>query len=163
MTLFAETTIELKGLGERTSKTRTCGGLSRVRGSSDRRTDQHRHRQGSTQTPTAQTAPTAQFRNRRTYDRGKRHPRSVGPLAWRPRVAVGRYVGTVIRESAMSSADGSSVPAKMPAVFIGHGSPMNTLEDNRYTRSLGRVRGARFPSHERSWQFLRTGTSMPPP
>jgi 4,5-DOPA dioxygenase extradiol len=32
--------------------------------------------------------------------------------------------------------------ASMPAVFIGHGSPMNTLDDNRYTRAwheLGRA------------------------
>lgn len=31
---------------------------------------------------------------------------------------------------------------KMPAAFIGHGSPMNTLEQNRYTaawRSLGEM------------------------
>ncbi len=26
---------------------------------------------------------------------------------------------------------------KMPVLFIGHGSPMNALEDNDYTKSLG--------------------------
>jgi len=34
------------------------------------------------------------------------------------------------------------VPAPAPAAFLGHGSPMNTLEDNRYTaawRALGRA------------------------
>jgi 4,5-DOPA dioxygenase extradiol len=34
----------------------------------------------------------------------------------------------------------SNITQRMPAVFIGHGSPMNTLEDNRYTqawRALG--------------------------
>jgi len=32
----------------------------------------------------------------------------------------------------------------MPALFIGHGSPMNTLEDNRYTRTW-RALGASLP------------------
>src|SRR3954467_13169137 len=35
---------------------------------------------------------------------------------------------------------GMSTPARMPALFVGHGSPMNTLESNRYTstwRALG--------------------------
>src|SRR5687767_12110579 len=32
----------------------------------------------------------------------------------------------------------------MPALFIGHGSPMNTLEDNRYTRTW-RALGAALP------------------
>ena len=27
----------------------------------------------------------------------------------------------------------------MPAAFIGHGSPMNTLDDNRYTQSWRRL------------------------
>lgn len=26
---------------------------------------------------------------------------------------------------------------RMPALFLGHGSPMNVLEDNRYTRASG--------------------------
>lgn len=33
---------------------------------------------------------------------------------------------------------------KMPVVFIGHGSPMNAIEDNRYTRTW-RALGERFP------------------
>jgi 4,5-DOPA dioxygenase extradiol len=33
--------------------------------------------------------------------------------------------------------------AKMPALFVGHGSPMNALEDNAFTRSLKQL-GAEF-------------------
>jgi 4,5-DOPA dioxygenase extradiol len=33
---------------------------------------------------------------------------------------------------------------RMPAVFIGHGSPMNTLESNRFTRTWREI-GARLP------------------
>jgi 4,5-DOPA dioxygenase extradiol len=33
---------------------------------------------------------------------------------------------------------------RMPAIFIGHGSPMNTLEANRYTRTW-RALGASLP------------------
>ena len=28
-----------------------------------------------------------------------------------------------------------TAPSRMPAAFIGHGSPMNTLQDNAFTRS----------------------------
>ena len=28
---------------------------------------------------------------------------------------------------------------RMPALFLGHGSPMNVLEDNVYTRAWGNV------------------------
>lgn len=33
-------------------------------------------------------------------------------------------------------------PVRMPAAFVGHGSPMNTLEQNRFTeawRALGEI------------------------
>jgi 4,5-DOPA dioxygenase extradiol len=35
-------------------------------------------------------------------------------------------------------------PTSMPAVFVGHGSPMNTLESNRYTDAWRRL-GSRLP------------------
>lgn len=35
----------------------------------------------------------------------------------------------------MTSADSSDATDTMPAVFVGHGSPMNALEHNRYTRA----------------------------
>jgi len=38
----------------------------------------------------------------------------------------------------------ATAPARMPAVFIGHGSPMNTLERNRYTDAWQRI-GASMP------------------
>jgi 4,5-DOPA dioxygenase extradiol len=39
--------------------------------------------------------------------------------------------------------DGAPSTAKMPALFVGHGSPMNALEDNPFTRSLHKL-GAEF-------------------
>ena len=44
----------------------------------------------------------------------------------------------VIESSAAKAAAG-----KMPALFVGHGSPMNALEDNAFTRSLRKL-GAEF-------------------
>ena len=40
------------------------------------------------------------------------------------------------------SAEPAGSPATMPAMFIGHGSPMNTLVDNRYTRSWAEFGGS---------------------
>ena len=34
---------------------------------------------------------------------------------------------------------------KMPAAFLGHGNPMNALDDNRYTRAWRRNRGEAGP------------------
>ncbi|STU99906.1 LigB family dioxygenase [Klebsiella pneumoniae] len=36
---------------------------------------------------------------------------------------------------------------RMPALFLGHGSPMNVLEDNRYTRAWAQ-RGETLPRPE---------------
>ena len=36
---------------------------------------------------------------------------------------------------------------RMPAVFIGHGSPMNAIEENGYTRSLNML-GREMPRPE---------------
>lgn len=39
------------------------------------------------------------------------------------------------QEPASTTRSEQPVPHRMPAAFIGHGSPMNTLEDNRFTRA----------------------------
>lgn len=38
----------------------------------------------------------------------------------------------------------TAVPVRMPAIFIGHGNPMNTLQQNRYTDAWRRI-GASIP------------------
>lgn len=43
-----------------------------------------------------------------------------------------------LKEFYKSTVDGESTK-KQPAVFIGHGSPMNALEDNAFTKSLNRL------------------------
>src|SRR5207342_3354491 len=48
---------------------------------------------------------------------------------------------------------------RMPAAFIGHGSPLNTLERNRYT-SAWRVLGEKVP---RPWDYhLELGARLAP-
>ncbi len=34
---------------------------------------------------------------------------------------------------------------KMPALFVGHGSPMNAIEDNDFTRNWAKIAGE-FPT-----------------
>jgi 4,5-DOPA dioxygenase extradiol len=52
---------------------------------------------------------------------------------------------------------------RMPALFIGHGSPMNAIEENDYTRSLNRL-GSDIPRPEAvlvvSAHWLTKGTSV---
>lgn len=45
---------------------------------------------------------------------------------------------------------------RMPALFLGHGSPMNVLEDNRYTRAWAQL-AKPCRVRKRSWWSLRTG------
>lgn len=51
----------------------------------------------------------------------------------------------------------------MPSVFIGHGSPMNAIEENSYTKSLGKL-GRDLPTPEAilvvSAHWLTKGTSV---
>ncbi len=45
----------------------------------------------------------------------------------------------------MSASTTTSSPAgRMPVVFVGHGSPMNAIEDNRWSQAFGRL-GASLP------------------
>ena len=56
----------------------------------------------------------------------------------------------------------SGVPMdRMPALFVGHGSPMNTLETNGYTEAW-RALGSSFPAHARSSSSRLIGTSARP-
>ncbi len=46
---------------------------------------------------------------------------------------------------------------RMPALFLGHGSPMNVLEDNLYTRSWQKL-GMTSPRPQAiCWWFRLTG------
>lgn len=51
---------------------------------------------------------------------------------------------------------------RMPAAFIGHGSPMNTLEVNRYT-SAWRELGQSLPRPRAVLCISRIGSSRAPP
>jgi len=56
-----------------------------------------------------------------------------------------------------------SAPTRMPAIFVGHGSPMNALEDNVYTRAWQQL-GAAMPKPKAiigiSAHWLTHGTAI---
>lgn len=47
--------------------------------------------------------------------------------------------------------------ARMPALFLGHGSPMNVLEDNVYTRAWQQL-GKRCRVRKPLWWCRRIGS-----
>ncbi|SQK72353.1 LigB family dioxygenase [Tatumella ptyseos] len=51
--------------------------------------------------------------------------------------------------------------SRMPAVFLGHGSPMNVLEENRYTECW-RELGNGYPDLTPFWRCLPTGIPAAP-
>ena len=53
---------------------------------------------------------------------------------------------------------GDVTAVTMPALFLGHGSPLNALRENTWTRAWGRS-GARCRRRGRSSRSRRTGTS----
>ena len=57
--------------------------------------------------------------------------------------------------------EGARAMSRMPALFIGHGSPMNTLELNGYTRA-GAPSGTNCPGRARCSSSRRTGSSARP-
>lgn len=50
---------------------------------------------------------------------------------------------------------------RMPALFVGHGSPMNALEDTA-TPAVGKHWAAACPNLRRYCRFPPTGTRMAP-
>jgi hypothetical protein len=51
--------------------------------------------------------------------------------------------------------------SKMPVLFIGHGSPMNALEDNPFTKTLVRL-GNELSNPRRFFVFLLIGLQPEP-
>ena len=46
---------------------------------------------------------------------------------------------------------------KMPVLFVGHGSPMNAIEDNEYSRSWADIRAIHFGYLKRLYASPPTG------
>ena len=61
-------------------------------------------------------------------------------------LSFGLFAGTAIslKSFAKELTELPQTDTKMPVVFIGHGSPMNAIEDNAFTRSLSQL-GASLP------------------
>jgi 4,5-DOPA dioxygenase extradiol len=62
----------------------------------------------------------------------------------------------------------SEIPARQPALFVGHGSPMNAVSDNDYTRALSRLGGRLKPeavlcvsAHWLTGRTMVTGMARP--
>ncbi len=51
--------------------------------------------------------------------------------------------------------------SRMPVAFVGHGSPLNALESNRYTQSWAAF-GRSVPTPRAILAISATGSSMPP-
>jgi 4,5-DOPA dioxygenase extradiol len=63
-------------------------------------------------------------------------------------VSVGDFMNHISTASAFDSLTSLTKSARMPVIFLGHGSPMNAIEDNEYRRSwqtLGDEFGVKWP------------------
>ena len=74
----------------------------------------------------------------------------------------GFLMGTALGATAVLASLACSVQAagsptrRMPVIFIGHGSPMNAIADNGFTRRLA-AWGRELPGRRRSSASRRTG------
>lgn len=50
---------------------------------------------------------------------------------------------------------------RAPAFFIGHGSPMNAIEQNAFTNSLGEL-GKSIEKQKLFWLYLHIGVFLTP-
>jgi 4,5-DOPA dioxygenase extradiol len=53
--------------------------------------------------------------------------------------------------------EAKGMPPRMPVLFVGHGSPMNEILDNGYTRSLADLGGRLCHDRRRSWSSPPAG------
>ena len=70
---------------------------------------------------------------------------AAAALAAGCRGSAGGGAGAAERESTMPEASRSKPearPSRMPVLFVGHGSPMNVIEDNRWSRGFAVLRDA---------------------
>ena len=56
---------------------------------------------------------------------------------------------------------GEETDAKMPVLFLGHGSPMNAIEDNAFVKGFREV-GSVVQRPKAFFAFPRTGKPMAP-
>ena len=82
--------------------------------------------------------------NRDAGDRPRRAPRRrvlvavATGLAFTEAIAQGLRRALAAAPAAVAADDRPTLRGRAPAIFVGHGSPMNALQDNRFTRTLQR-------------------------
>jgi len=62
--------------------------------------------------------------------------------------STGAFMNDIVNATSLESLKSLKKTARMPVLFVGHGSPMNAIEDNDYRRSwqaLGTEFGSKFP------------------